>query len=151
MGHPSALHSTIVLARTYDAPPARVYAAVTDPVERIRAHASGEALLVKFDAADLRVGGRDIYRFGEYGKLQFHGEAIYHDVVRERRIVCTDIVYRGEIRLLVGQTTLEFKPLATRTQVKLTAHLAWLDGADHVEGADARYSALLDALDHYLS
>lgn len=150
MSHPSALHSTIALSRTYDSPASRVFAAITDPVERIHANASGEALLVKFDAADLRVGGRDIYRFGHYGKLQFHGEAVYHDIVRERRIVCTDIVYRGETRLFVGLTTFEFKPLADRCQLRLTANLAWLDGADHVEGADARFSGLLDALAHYL-
>jgi uncharacterized protein YndB with AHSA1/START domain len=149
MGNPSAQHSTIILARTYNAPIARVFAAVSDPVERIRVHTGSKVLTYEFEQAELHAGGRDVFRFGQGGGRRFRGETIYHDVAPERRIICTDIVSTDGLRLWVGVTTLEFSPVGLRTQVKVTAHIVWLDGADEIEGADGRYAALLDDLGRY--
>lgn len=151
MSNQSAQHSTVVLARTYDAPVARVFAAIADPIERMRVYTVSEQLTVAFERIDLRVGGHEIFWFGLGDSLRFRGESIYHDVVPERRIVCTDIVWEGEVRLWVGATTLEFTPLGQRTQLKVTEQIIWLDGADTVEGCDVRYPILLENLEHFLS
>src|SRR5262245_1732254 len=111
MPHPSAQHSTVVLARTYDASAARIFRAISDPIERMRVYAASGQLTVAFEQIDLRVGGRDILRFGRGNDLRFRGESIYHDVVPERRIVCTDIVSEGDVRLWVAVATLELAPL----------------------------------------
>ena len=151
MTNPTVQHSTVVLARTYDASVARIFRAISDPIERMRVYAASEWLTVAFEQIDLRVGGRDIFRFGRGNSLRFRGESIYHDVVPERRIVCTDIVCEGDVRLWVAATTLELTSVGQRTQLRLTAQVVWLDGADAVEGSDACYETLLASLGRYLS
>lgn len=146
----SSQHSTVSLARTFNAPLARVFSALADPDERMRVIGASRKLRVEYQETDLKIGGRDVYRFGTLGRLQFRGESLYHDIAEGNRIVCTDIVSAGDIRLTIGVTTFEFKAVERRTQVKVTAHIVWLDGADAIEGCDGRYAALLDDLDHYL-
>jgi uncharacterized protein YndB with AHSA1/START domain len=150
MGDPLTQHSTLVQARSFEAPAARVFRAVSDPIERMRIYAAGAELTVAFEQLDLRVGGRDVFRFGRGNSLRFRGESIYHDIVPERRIVSSDIVSEGDVRLWVAATTLELTPMGPRTQLKLTAQVVWLDGADAVEGSDACYAALLAGLDRHL-
>lgn len=151
MTDPTVQHSTVMQARAYEAPVARVFRAVSDPIERMRIYAAGAELTVAFEQLDLRVGGRDVFRFGRGNSLRFRGESLYHDIVPERRIVSTDIVSEGDVRLWIAATTLELTPLGPRTQLKLTAQVVWLDGADAVEGSDACYAALLAGLDRHLS
>ena len=151
MGDQSAQHSTIILARTYSAPIARVFAAVSDPAERREVAARDQHASIEFEQSDIRLGGRDIFRFGRGPRLGFRGESLYHDIVPARRIVCTDSVFAGDVRLWVGVTTLEFVQVGQRTQLKITMHMVWLDDADSYEGAGDRYAALLDCLDRYFN
>jgi uncharacterized protein YndB with AHSA1/START domain len=150
MSHRAAQHSTIVVLRTYDAPVARVFAAIADPDERLRINGGGDRLTVASEQADLSVGGRDVSRFGRGDTLRFRRESIYHDIVPERRIVSTEIVSAGDVRLWVAATTLEFTPIGERTQLKVTAQIVRLDDADAIDGSAPRYEALLDNLDRHL-
>ena len=145
----AAQHSTIVVMRTYDAPVARVFAAIADPDQRLRLYSGGE-LTIRPEEADLRVGGRDVFKFGRGDNLRFHRESIYHDIVPQRRIVSTEIVCAGDLRLWVAATTLEFTPLGERTQLKVTAQIVRLDDADTIDGSAPRYEALLDNLELHL-
>lgn len=147
----SAQHSTIILARTYNAPIARVFAAVSDPGERARVFAGNGIMTIEFAQSDLRIGGRDSFLFGHETHRRFRGETIYHDIVPERRIVCTDIVYADDNRLWIGVATLEFIPVGHRTQLKVSVHMVWLDDAENHEGSDGRYAALLEALERYFN
>ena len=67
-------------------------------------------LTVVVEQADLSVGGHDVFKFGRGGNPRFRRQSIYHDIVPERRIVSTEIVCDGEVRLWVAATTLEFTP-----------------------------------------
>lgn len=151
MSEHSVHHDTVVLARTFDASIARVFAAISDPVGRARVYGAGGRSTVIFSAVDVRPGGRDVFQFGSGDGRRFRGECIYHDIVPERRIVCTDLVFEGDVPLWVGVATLQFASIASRTQLKITAQGVWLDGADTIEGADARYATLLENLDRYLN
>lgn len=147
MSDPSTQFSTIMLTRIYDVPIGRVFSAVTEPAERPSVYLGNEHLSLVFDEIDTRVGGRDTFRFGCGDHLRFRGESLYLDIVPDRRLVFTDIVSEGERRLWIATTTLELKPLAPqRTQLKVTAQLAWLDGAEAIDGCDGRYAGLLDNL-----
>ncbi len=143
-------HSTISLARTYDAPASRVFAALADPEERLQVMAGSQRLTFDFQETDLRIGGRDVFRFGLRGRLQYRGESLYHDIAPGRRIVFTDVVSVGDIRLWIGVTTLELTPTGKRTMLKVTAHMVRLDDAESYDGCDARYAVLLDDLERYL-
>ena len=149
MSHRAAQHTTIVVLRTYDAPVARVFAAISDPDERLRLNGGGDQLTILPEEADLRVGGHDVFRFGRGDNLRFRREFIYHDIVPERRIVSTEIVCDGDVRLWVAATTLEFTAVGERTQLKVTAHIVRLEDAD-IDGSAPRYEALLDNLERHL-
>jgi len=150
MSNQSAQHSTIVVLRTYDAPVARVFAAISDPGERIQIFCPGGQLTVAVERADLSVGGHDVVRFGPGGNPRFRRESIYHDIVPERRIVSTEIVCDGEVRLWVAATTLEFTPMGARTQLKVTAQIVRLNDAGTNDGSAPRFDTLLDNLERHL-
>jgi uncharacterized protein YndB with AHSA1/START domain len=150
MSYPSARHSTIAMARTYDAPVSEVFAAFVDPEDRGRIFSGTDELTVSYEQADLRVGGVDFFRLGRGDDLRFRGQAIYHDVVPERRIVYTDVVSLGESPAWIAAATLEFTPLDQRTQVKLTVQAIGLDGAEALESVSGRYGGLLDNLERHL-
>jgi uncharacterized protein YndB with AHSA1/START domain len=151
MSNNSAEHSTIVVLRTYDAPVARVFAAISDPGERMQIYGAGGQQTVVVEQADMSVGGHDVFRFGPGGNPQFRRECIYHDIVPERRIVSSEIVSDGDVRLWIAVTTFEFTPVGERTKLKVTAQIVRLEDAGTTEGAAARYEALLDNLERHLS
>lgn len=150
MSTSSAEHSTLVLGRTYDAPMSRVFEAITDPEERAHVLCLRSAFIYSLEEADFRVGGRDVFRFGPRRGFQFKGETAYHVISPNRRIICTDIVHAGSVRLWVGLTSIELAPTGKRTQVKVTTQIVRLDDDDSVEGAESRYAVLLDNLESYL-
>lgn len=150
MSNISAEHSTIVLARTYDAPASRIFAAITDPEERSHVLSLRSAFAYVLENSDPRVGGRDSFRFGPRRGFQFKGECIYHVITPNRRIICTDIVQAGDVRLWVGLTTIELAQAGKRTQVKVATQIVRLDDDDSIEGAESCYAVLLENLDSYL-
>ena len=96
------------------------------------------------------MGGRDDFRFGRDDNLWFRRESIYHDILPERRIVSTEIVSAGDVRLWVAATTPEFTRVGERTQLKVTAQIVRLDDADTKDESAPRYKVLLDNLDRHL-
>jgi uncharacterized protein YndB with AHSA1/START domain len=146
----SAYHSTMVLGRAFDATVARLYAALSDPAERALVGAAGDATVVVLDEADFRVGGREAFRFGSRINPRFRGQSLYHDIVPERRIVSTDMVYEREQLLSITVATLELEGEGCRTRVKLTAQIAWLDGADALDEPTLRYDTLLANLERHV-
>lgn len=146
MTQPSTQHSTIVIGRLFDAPVAAVYRAFRDPATRQSQRPGSDGSVIMLDEADLRVGGRDVFRFGQRGNPRFHGHSLYHDIVPECRIVCTDVVCERDMRLSIAVSTFEIKSLADRTQLKVTAQLVFLHHAVTLEVSNARYQTLFGNL-----
>ncbi|HEX4894114.1 MAG TPA: SRPBCC domain-containing protein [Hyphomicrobiaceae bacterium] len=146
----STQHSTVVFGRVFDAPLARVYAAFSDPAERTRLGSAGRKAVFKLDRMDFRIGGSDDFHFGSRGSPRFRCQSMYLDIVPFARIVTSDVIYEREVRRSVVVTTVELKPAGHRTQVKITAQLVWLDGADEIDDLNIRHASLLDNLGRYL-
>ena len=68
----SANHSTIVIERTYDASPSRVFAAWSDPEALLRWGSAGEGWESAIDRFEFEVGGGDVSRFGPKGGKTYH-------------------------------------------------------------------------------
>jgi uncharacterized protein YndB with AHSA1/START domain len=67
MSQRSVTHDTFVIERTYDASPARVFAAWADPAVKARWFAdAGGSANAEFEF-DFRVGGREVNRGGPEG------------------------------------------------------------------------------------
>ncbi|MBI5283564.1 MAG: SRPBCC family protein [Chloroflexi bacterium] len=141
----STRHATVVVERTFEAPPARVFAAWEDVDARTRwGVPAGDEIV--FDESDFRVGGRDISRCGPAGDLSFLLEWRYQDIVPAERIVLTEIAADGATRLSVSLLTAEFKPAGSSTRLVLTLQVVALDGSDILDGFESGWTEVLENL-----
>jgi uncharacterized protein YndB with AHSA1/START domain len=146
MNERSVTHDTFVIERSYDAAPARVFAAWADPVIKARWFAGPEEWgPTEFDL-DFRIGGREISRGGPSGGPIHSYEARYHDIVPDQRIVYTYDLYLDEHRISVSLATVEFKPEGAGTRLTFTEQGAFLDGHDTSGLRRQGTGDLLDAL-----
>ena len=106
----SVTHATFVIERTYDAPPARVFAAFADPAIKKRWFASPDEMGAAEHDIDFRVGGREINRGGPPGGPTYSFDARYQDIVPDQRIVTTYEMLMADTRISVSVATVELTP-----------------------------------------
>jgi uncharacterized protein YndB with AHSA1/START domain len=140
----SVEHATFVIERSYDAEPARVFAAWAEPEAKARwfgpAEGSGEHEL------EFRIGGREINRgTGPDGEVYTY-DARYQDIVPDERIVYAYDMYRDETRISVSLATVEFRSEGAGTRLVYTDQGAFLDGQDKPEYREQGTGGLFDAL-----
>jgi uncharacterized protein YndB with AHSA1/START domain len=139
-------HSSFTLERTYDAPPARVFAAWADPAEKSQWFGAGED---NFEL-DFRVGGRE-FSAGTVEGNSYTYEARYQDIVPDERMVYTYEMHMNDARISVSVTTVELKPAGDGTRIVYTEQGAFLDGLDDPKLREQGTGGLLEALASHLS
>ena len=142
----SVTHATFVVERTYDAPPARVFAAWANPAAKARWFAGPDEWGPGEHELDFRVGGREISRGGPKGGPVHAFDGRYHDIVPDQRIVYTYDMHLDDTRISVSLATVELKPAGTGTRLTFTEQGAFLDGHDTPAQREQGTGALLDAL-----
>lgn len=142
----SVTHATIVVERTYDASPARVFAAWADPAVKVRWFAGPDDWESGDFELDFRVGGRERNSGGPPGGPVHRYDAIYRDIVPDQRIILTYDLYLDETRISVSLATVELKPAAAGTRLIYTEQGAYLDGHDVPDLREQGMGTLLDAL-----
>jgi uncharacterized protein YndB with AHSA1/START domain len=147
MSERSVVHSTFTIDRTFDRPPARVFAAWSDPALKGRWFGGGtDENPVDFDS-DFRVGGKEQIR-GDDGYV-----ASFHEILSDERIVFTyDLNFGGPL-VSVSLVTVEFRPTGdggNGTQLTYTEHGAFFDGLDDPELRKNGTGGMLDELGHWL-
>ncbi|MGV2102455.1 SRPBCC family protein [Rhizobium sp. 21-4511-3d] len=151
MSEYSTVHSTFSVERTYEASPARVFAAWSDPKARLQWEAIGDNFTTTYTENDFRVGGRDVSKF-DFGKSdQYVADARYEDIVKDRRIVYAYTMSHNERRISSSLTTISLTPVADGTHVVLTEQITILDGGDKVEYRQAGIAGQLDQLGVFLA
>jgi uncharacterized protein YndB with AHSA1/START domain len=151
MSEYSTVHSTFSVERTYDASPARVFAAWSDPKARLQWEAVGENFTTTYTQNDFRVGGRDVSRF-DFGKSdEYVADARYEDIVKDRRIVYAYTMSHNDKRISSSLTTVSMTPADGGTHVVLTEQITILDGGDKVEYRQSGISSQLDQLGVFLA
>ena len=143
----SVTHATIVIERTYDAAPARVFAAWADPAAKARWFAGPEDWQSGAYELDFRVGGREHASGGPPGGPVHSYDARYQDIVPNERIVCTYEIHLDQARISVSLATVEFTPAGAGTRLIFTEQGAFLDGHDNPAQREQGTRELLDALD----
>ena len=141
----STQHATFVIERTYDASPARVFAAWADPAAKGRWFGGGDDEAGDYEL-DFRVGGREFSRGGAPDGEVYAYEARYQDIVPDERIVYTYDMQRDERRISVSLATVELKEEGAATRLIYTEQGAFLDGEDKPEYREEGTGTLLDAL-----
>ncbi|HEX2033441.1 MAG TPA: SRPBCC family protein [Chloroflexota bacterium] len=142
----SVTHATFVVERSYDASPARVFAAWADPAAKARWWAGPEEWGPTTHELDFRVGGRELSRGGPRGGPVHTFDAIYQDIVPNERIIYTYDMRLDETRISVSLATVELKPHGRGTLLVFTEQGAFLDGHEIPSRRREGTGELLDAL-----
>jgi uncharacterized protein YndB with AHSA1/START domain len=146
-----AVPATCVLERRYDAKPARVFRAFSDPQQFRAWHVPGKDWSMFESVVEFRAGGRHVMRFGPQGGPYFRGEGRYEDIVPDARIVTSFSMHdEGQgIRMSSTLCTVEFIPDGNGTCLILTDQsmfYAWETPDDRKGG----WSEILDKLARHL-
>jgi uncharacterized protein YndB with AHSA1/START domain len=146
----SVTHDTFAIERIYPVAPARVFAAWSDPVTKLRWFSCEESWVVSRHVMDFRAGGREELAVGPAGGSVHAFDGRYHDIVPERRIVYAYDMRIDGVLISVSLTPLEFEPRGRGTRMRFTEQGAFLDGhqnpAERAEGTRVG----LDNLRRYL-
>jgi uncharacterized protein YndB with AHSA1/START domain len=141
----SVEHATFAVERTYEASPARVFAAWADPAAKGRWFGSPDDRAGELEL-DFRVGGRELNRGTAPTGQTYTFEAYYQDIVPDERIVYTYEMQLDDQRISVSLATVELTPLAAGTRLIYTEQGAFLDGLDAPAQREQGTGGLLDAL-----
>lgn len=146
----SVTHATFVVERTYDVAPERVFAAWADPTTKARWFGYPDPWETIGYDLDFRVGGRELDRGGPAGGPVYTYDALYQEIVPNRRIVFTYAMDHDETRVSVSLATVEFAPARGGTRLVFTEQGAFLDGRDAPTQREQANGALLEELDGVL-
>src|SRR5271165_1130312 len=117
----SVVHATFHLKRSYDAPVARVWKALTDEAAKQRWF-SGPAgrweLLERH--MDVRVGGTERLKGQWEGGVVSTFEATYHDVIPNERLVYSYVMHLDDGKISVSLATMQLKADGRKTTLRLT-------------------------------
>ena len=147
----SVTHSTFSLERTYDASPARVFAAFADAEQKAAWFAGPPEWPLAAFEVDFRVGGREINRGGPKDGPMHSFEALYYDIVPDQRIVYSYEMHLDDKRISVSLATIELAEAADGTRLTLTEQGAYLDDFDDPKLRETGTRDLLEALGAYLA
>ena len=128
MSERSVTHATFCIERTYDASPARVFAAFADPVAKAKWFRGPDEWARDQIAFDFRVGGREKLASRPPNGPAHIFDCVYRDIVPDQRIVYTYDMYSGETNTSVSITTIEFRPAGGGTKLVFTEQGVFLDG-----------------------
>lgn len=144
------LHDAITMERTYNASPARVFAAWESLEARLRWSIPFPAAGAAYDQAEFRAGGLDIMRCGPKDDMRFLAHVRYLEILPDRRIVMAESVAEDGTIRAASLITVQFEPAgpkpAKATKQTVTMQISALDGTDMLDGYRSGWTAALDNL-----
>ncbi len=151
------VHNTFTVERTYPVGAERVFAAFSDPQKKQRWFAEGgeHHSLEAYDM-DFRDGGTEHYssRFKEglpgVGGLALTNEAVFQNIVPNRRLVFTSTMWVGGRCISISVGTVELETADKGTKLTLTFQSAFLENADGPAMREAGWKTLLARLERVL-
>ncbi len=142
----STHHATFVIERAYDASPSRVFNAWADPVAKSRWFGPTDAAKGEH-TLEFGIGGRERLTVSAPDGLLYTYDALYQEIVTDRRIVYAYAMDRDEARISVSLATVEIEPAGRGTRLTFTEQAAFLDGADTPAEREHGTRGLLEKLD----
>ncbi len=142
----TVVHRIVSVERTYPAPPARVFAAFSDPATKRGWFAESPGFTVDEYALDFRVGGFERTRFRVVGGATGLNDTLFLDIVPDERIAFAYSLTFDDVRTSVALTTVELATAPGGTRLLLTEQVAFLDGIDGTASLQHGWGGLLDRL-----
>ncbi len=148
MSDRSTVHSTFALERTYEAAPARVWQAWTDPAEKRRWFGPPEPAKAEHEL-EFRVGGLERMTVqAPNGAYKF--VARFQDIVEGERFIHTYEMYLDDARISVSVATVVFEAAGDGTKLTMTEQGVFLEDLDTPAAREHGTGELLDTLDGHL-
>jgi uncharacterized protein YndB with AHSA1/START domain len=146
-GARSVAHGTFHLERTYAAPVARVWRALTDSEAKRKWFVGppGQWQLIERHI-DVRVGGSERLRGRFASGVVTTFDASYHDVIPNERLVYSYVMHLDDRKISVSLATIQLQGEGDTTTLKITEQGAFLDGHDDAGSREQGTGHLLDAL-----
>jgi uncharacterized protein YndB with AHSA1/START domain len=143
----SVVHATFHLERTYDAPVARVWKALTDEGAKQKWFGGppGRWEIIE-RRMDVRVGGSERLKGRWEGGVASTFDATYYDVIANERLVYSYEMHLGDKKISVSLATMQLKAADGKTTLMVTEQGAFLDGYDDAGSREQGTGHLLDAL-----
>ena len=146
-GMRSVVHATFHLERSYAAPIARVWKALTDQDAKQKWFSGPPGRWELLERhMDVRAGGSERLKGRWEGGVVSTFDAVYHDVIPLERLVYSYVMHLDEKKISVSLATLQLKAEGGKTTLKVTEQGAFLDGYDDAGSREHGTGQLLDAL-----
>jgi len=144
----SVVHATFHLERTYEAPVALVWKALTDEAAKQKWFGGSPGRWELLERhMEVRVGGRERLRGRWEGGVVSTFDAIYHDVIPNERLVYTYQMHLDDKKIsVVSLATIQLKAAGGKTTLMVAEQGAFLDGYDDAGSREHGTGYLLDAL-----
>jgi len=143
----SVVHATFHLERTYDAPIARVWKALTDEKAKQKWFGGTQGRWELLERhMDVRVGGSERLKGRWEGGVVSTFDATYHDVIPNERLIYSYVMHLDDKKISVSLATMQLKADGARTTLKVSEQGAFLDGYDDAGSREHGTGHLLDAL-----
>ncbi|KAI3592118.1 Ligand-binding SRPBCC domain protein family [Cupriavidus sp. U2] len=146
----SVAHGTFSISRTFDAPPALLFRALSDPAAKAQWFRGGPGYQTVSRAMDVRPGGREHLQGKWENGLVSTFDAVYFDVIPNERLVYSYEMHMGDRKISVSLAVFELKAVGQGTQLTLTEHGAFLDGYDDAGSREHGSRLLLDAIGEWV-
>jgi uncharacterized protein YndB with AHSA1/START domain len=147
----SVVHAIFSLERVYNASPALVFRALSDQAAKARWFEGGNGWTMLEREMDVRPGGRERVSGRWASGVVTTFDAVYFDVVPNRRLVYGYEMRLDARKISVSLATIELAPAGAGTRLKLTEQGAFLDGYDDAGSREHGSGLLLDRLGASLS
>jgi uncharacterized protein YndB with AHSA1/START domain len=140
-------HASFTLERVYSAAPARVFAAFADPAAKAAWFGGDDGKWTALRREmDFRVGGHEVAEGQWQGGIVTRFDAVYHDIVPDRRIVYSYGMHIDDTRISVSLATIEIRPEGAGTRLVITEQGAFLDGYEDAGSRERGTAELLDKI-----
>jgi uncharacterized protein YndB with AHSA1/START domain len=146
-----AVHDTFVLRRHYQKPPARVFHAFADPLQKRRWYAEGAGHEALDYQMTFEVGGGEDSRYTmgretPVAGMELASESRFLDIVPDVQVVTAQTMTLDGRRISAALITVEFEPRGGGTDLTLTHQAAFFEGSDGPQMRKGGWDALLDRL-----
>jgi uncharacterized protein YndB with AHSA1/START domain len=142
----SNVHASFTIERSYDATPARVFAALAEPEAKARWFVGPEGWTQKERSLDFREGGRERLVGGFANGTVSAFDAIYHDIVPEQRVVYSYVMHLNGRKISVSLATVSLQATGRGTKLTFTEQAVFIDGYEDGGSRERGTAGLLDQL-----
>jgi len=144
--HRSVVHATFTTERQFPAQASRVFAAFADPDLRRQWNSPSDDVIIRNEADDFRVGGRDLAVCVADGQDVARVETRYIDIVANERLLFSEAISDMERLMGASLVTVELISGEAGTRVAVTIQTTGLDGSGLDQGVVDGWTAALDRL-----